>query len=50
MQPSPIPLPDDDGRLLRLVQRASSAGRALRHLLADPAAAAVLSDADLFFV
>jgi DNA-binding MarR family transcriptional regulator len=50
MQPSPIPLPDDDGRLLRLVQRASSAGRALRRLLADHASAADLSDAELLIV
>ncbi len=53
MNPSPkpadAPLPADD-RLLRLVERASSAGRALRRLLADRAAAVQLSDAELLVV
>lgn len=48
-QPSP-PLPANDGELLRLVQRASSAGRTLRRLLADHAASANLSDAELLMI
>ncbi len=39
-----------DADLLRLVQRASSAGRTLRRLLADHAAAADLSDAELLML
>jgi DNA-binding MarR family transcriptional regulator len=50
MQQSPPLLPTDDGDLLRLVQRASSAGRTLRRLLADHAAAAGLSDAELLMI
>jgi DNA-binding MarR family transcriptional regulator len=42
--------PAADADLLRLVQRASSAGRALRRLLADHAAAADLSDAELLML
>jgi MarR family transcriptional regulator, 2-MHQ and catechol-resistance regulon repressor len=41
--------PSND-RLLRLVERTSSAGRALRRLLADQAAAVQLSDAELLVV
>jgi DNA-binding MarR family transcriptional regulator len=43
-------VPQADQRLLRLVERASSAGRALRRLLADQAAAVQLSDAELLVV
>jgi len=43
-------LPPADQRLLRLVERTSSAGRALRRLLADQAAAVQLSDAELLVV
>lgn len=39
-----------DERLLRLVERASGAGRSLRRLLAEHAAAAGLSDAELLVV
>jgi DNA-binding MarR family transcriptional regulator len=45
-----IPPDASDERLLRLVERASGAGRALRRLLADHAAAASLSDAELLVV
>src|SRR5688572_23568932 len=48
--PSGDELPQADQRLLRLVERASSAGRALRRLLADQAASVQLSDAELLVV
>jgi MarR family 2-MHQ and catechol resistance regulon transcriptional repressor len=50
MQPPISSLPAGDSDLLRLVQRASSAGRTLRRLLADHAAAADLSDAELLML
>ena len=43
-------LPQAEERLLRLVEQTSSAGRALRRLLADQAAAVQLSDAELLVV
>ncbi len=50
MNPQLEPSPPGDDRLLRLVERTSSAGRALRRLLADQAAAVQLSDAELLVV
>lgn len=50
MNSLPSSTPAADADLLRLVQRASSAGRTLRRLLADHAAAADLSDAELLML
>jgi DNA-binding MarR family transcriptional regulator len=50
MSSSGNPPEASDERLLRLVERASGAGRSLRRLLAEHAAAAGLSDAELLVI
>jgi DNA-binding MarR family transcriptional regulator len=50
MHSSPSNPPAAEADLFRIVQRASSAGRALRRLLADHATAADVSDAELLMI